>query len=102
MMPMRPALACPGAVRARHDSCDRVRLASCRLFPPDTLERHGLTFARPGKYQAPAGTMQREYHITSHGEWFAEPKLALNNWEPTGQSPATSASVRGFLSRVCA
>jgi hypothetical protein len=38
----------------------------------DTLERHGLIWAQPGEYHTPAGAMEREYHISSYGEWFAE------------------------------
>jgi hypothetical protein len=38
----------------------------------DTLERHGLIWAQPGEHHTQTGTMEREYHISSYGEWFAE------------------------------
>jgi hypothetical protein len=45
----------------------------------DTLERHGLIWAQPGEYPTPLGTREREYRISSYGEWFveriAEPQL---------------------------
>jgi len=33
----------------------------------DTMERHALIWAQPGQYHTPAGTMEREYHISNYG-----------------------------------
>jgi hypothetical protein len=49
----------------------------------DTLERHGLIWAQPGEYHTPVQTMEREYHVSSYGEWFAE-RLAEPEPEPGG------------------
>jgi hypothetical protein len=53
----------------------------------DTLQRHGLIWAQPGEYHTPAGTMEREYHISSYGEWFTE---RLTEPPPDAESRATN------------